>query len=222
MRIANTQMLYKHRPIQSISEFSAIAGGQANQMVANLGPIAWNCLVMMYGAHVQYATLLTGNWIHLDVADVLIMIGVNGILIIGLFELSQFDNGMWIMHYIGAVMAVCILFGSLLQGYSLGGSNLVLPIVFNCIAWPCCVWWLYLSSKKQSLQFEVDLQKFLKDDHTDDEVDEYRLEIRQKVNRHSIKCIFLEGVGIYFTQVALSLYVFRWGNTCEWGCMHWT
>merc|ERR1719474_462942 len=91
MRIAKTQLMFPLRPIQSISEFSAISGGQANQMIANLGPISWVALVMMYAAHMQ---CFDGSDYHFDVTDILIVTGVRGIVMIVLFELNHFDQGM--------------------------------------------------------------------------------------------------------------------------------
>ena len=75
MRIANTQLLYLYRPIQSISEFSAISGGLANQMLATLGPFTWVMVCMLFAAEMQcdndYQFIIA-------VSDVLILIGVAG------------------------------------------------------------------------------------------------------------------------------------------------
>ena len=75
-------------------------------MIANLGPIAWVMILMLFASHMQ---CLNGTGFHVDIADVLTMVGVSGIMMIGIFELNHFDNGMKLFHYVGVGMAICIL-----------------------------------------------------------------------------------------------------------------
>jgi hypothetical protein len=215
MRIANSQLLYKHRPIQSISEFSAISGGQANHMIANLGPFAWVSLAMLYASHMQCPD---NEEFNLDITDAFIVMGVNGIVMIGLFELNQFDKAMKHGHYAGVFLAIWILVAVMIQGWSLGGVNLVMPIVFNCVAWPCFIVWQWVSSTDQSNQFEKKLVQFMEDNSGEEERKKQLEETRKNVYRHSVKCIVLEGVAIYFTTLALSWYLYQWGGTCKLGC----
>jgi len=262
MRIANTQVMYKLRAIQSISEFSAISGGQANQMIANLGPFAWVAVAMMYIAHMQ---CLDGSNFHLDITDVLLIIGVNGIVMIGLFELNQFDLGMKHGHYIGVGMAICLLVASMIQGISISKAqdnwaHLAAPILLNGIAWPTFIYWLKISSPDSAKQYEqqfIDYCEgtkvtpnlegdFKKEDEkrnkerekaaqngtafeekTDEEL---RTELKKKyiednelrkmISVLSVKCVAFEGTAIYCTTLALSWYLFQWGHTCDYGCIH--
>jgi len=219
MRIANTQLLFPHRPIQSISEFSAIAGGQAKHSIANLGPMTWVGLVMMYGSHVQCND---GNSFEWDIAEYLIIIGVGGIIMIGMFELNHFDRGMRIFHYTGVVMAICILAACLIQGWSLGGYNILFPLLLNIVAWPCFLVWRWYSSTERANQFQA---AFLEYAHAQHAVggelnDHCRRALYREINWYSVKCVLLEGIAIYCTTTALSWYVFQWGNTCRYGCMH--
>jgi len=218
MRIANTQLLFPHRPIQSISEFSAIAGGQARHSIANLGPIAWVGLVMMYGSHMQYDE---GSF-RWDIAECLIIIGVSGIVMIGMFELNHFDQGMRLFHYVGVGMAICILAASLIQGWSLGGYNMLFPLMLNVVAWPCFLTWRWYSSPERANQFQEKFLEYSRLQRASGKTldDECRRALYKKINRFSVKCILLEGIAIYCTTTALAWYLYQWGNTCTYGCMH--
>jgi len=181
MRIANTQILYKLRAIQSISEFSAISGGLANHMIANLGPMTWVGVGMLYAAHMQ---CLDDSPFHLDIADIFVCIGVNGIVMIGLFELNQFDRGLKVGHYAGVGMAIFILFACLIQGVSISmaednWTHLIVPILLNVIAWPCFLYWMgpiqYLagfpwcggiSSPESAEQYEQQLNAYCGEGYT--------------------------------------------------------
>jgi hypothetical protein len=139
MRIANTQILYKLRAIQSISEFSAISGGLANHMIASLGPISWVGVSMLFAAHMPTT--------RIDIADAFLCIGVNGIVMIGMFELNTGDTGLVIGHYVGVGMAIFILFACLIQGVSISmaeenWTHLIMPVLLNVIAWPCFLYWM--------------------------------------------------------------------------------
>merc|ERR1719402_900796 len=108
---------------------------------------------MMYIAHMQCDD---GYAFYLDFTDVLLVIGVNGIVMIGLFELNQFDLGMKHGHYIGVGMAICILVACFVQGVSISMEEedwtyLVAPIVLNVIAWSCFIYWMgWISSPKSA------------------------------------------------------------------------
>jgi len=218
MRIANTQLLFPHQPIQSISEFSAIAGGQARHAIANLGPISWIGLVMMYGSQMQ-SNERSFNW---DIAEYLVIVGVSGIVMIGMFELNHFDHGMRLFHYVGVIMAICILPACLLQGLALGGYNMVFPVLLNVVAWPCFLFWRWYSSSKRAIQFQEEFLKYSRLQRSAGQSldDDHRKALYKKINKYSVKCIVLEGIAIYCTTTALSCYLYQWGNTCRFGCMH--
>jgi len=171
MRVANTQVMYKLRPIQSISEFSAISGGQANQMIANLGPFCWIGVAMMYVAHMQCDN---GEEFHFDFTDVLLVVGVNGIVMIGLFELNQFDHGMVHGHYVGVLMAICLLVASMAQGISLSQTEmgqwaLIVPIVLNVISWFCFFYWHWVARTSLCNAMEKEFNEWFENTFSDEE-----------------------------------------------------
>jgi len=224
MRIANTQLVYMFRPIQSISEFSAISGGLANHMIANLGPISWVMVVMLFASHMQ---CLNGNGFSLDIADFLILVGVSGIVVIGIFELNQFEIAMKHFHYLGVAMSICILIASLIQGFSLGGGHRVFPILMNVVAWPCFLYWQYISTDDMAMQFEERMKKRTektRDSEDEDPADkaltdkELSDKLQREINTFSLKCVVLEGLTIYCVTMALAYYMFMWGSDCGDGC----
>jgi len=221
MRVANTQLVHLFRPIQSISEFSAISGGLANHMIANLGPISLVMVIMLFGSEMQ---CMNGNGFSWDVADGLLLVGVSGIVVIGIFELNHFELAMKRLHYLGVMMAICILVASLIQGVALGGGYKVFPIVMNAIAWPCFVYWQFLSSNKRAQQFEDRLRKRMEQQNAEDDPlkDEglavFAEKLRHEINWFTLKCIALEGTVIYCVTLALAYYVFFWGTECGRGC----
>jgi len=176
MRIANAQVLYKLRAIQSISEFSAISGGLANHMIASLGPLSWVGVAMLFAAHMPTT--------RIDIADAFLCIGVNGIVMIGMFELNQGYTGLVVGHYVGVGMAIFILFASLIQGVSISmaeenWTHLIVPILLNVIAWPCFLYWVgpikYLcgfpwcggiSSAESAEQYEQQLDDYCGEGYT--------------------------------------------------------
>lgn len=218
MRIANTQLLFPHRPIQSISEFSAIAGGQARHAIANLGPISWIGLVMMYGSQMQ-SKECSFSW---DIAEYLVIVGVSGIVMIGMFELNHFDRGMRLFHYVGVAMAICILPACLLQGWALGGYNMVFPVLLNMVAWPCFGTWQWYSSPERAIHFQEEFLKYSRRQRAAGQSldEDHRKRLYKEINRFSVKCVVLEGIAIYCTTTALSCYLCQWGNTCRFGCMN--
>ena len=118
MNIAGEQYQYKYTAIQSISEFSAIDGGVASIMLANLGPFTWAVTVMNFAAQIQ--CFPDFSW---DAADVCEIIGVTGLVMIGLFELDPHNKWMKIFHYIGAAAGACTVLGFLIQGVSLSNAQ---------------------------------------------------------------------------------------------------
>jgi len=231
MRIANTQVLYRLQPIQSISEFSAISGGQANQMIANLGPFAMVGVVMVFAARMQCLqcpsySQYTFDW---DVAEILVLIGVTGITMIGLFELNAFDPGMKLGHYVGVTMTICILFASLIQGGSISTkqddwTHMIVPILLNLIAWPCFIgWFFFLSNENRAKEFEKRYEAFVdgKDqDFTETkEYSDFERGLEKEVHKLSVSCLVCEGTVIYCVSWALAWFLVQWGSTCEYGCI---
>ena len=97
MNIATHQQIYEYEAIQSISEFSAIDGGIASIMLSNLGPFVWAIVTMHFAAELHCNCFFV--W---DIADVLEIIGITGLVMIGVFELDPYNPGMKFFHYFGA------------------------------------------------------------------------------------------------------------------------
>ena len=167
MRIANGQLLFPFRPIDSISEFSAIAGGEASHMLHNLGPITWAGMMMMYAAHMQY----TEGKFEWDIVEIFAVIGVSGIVMIGFFDLNQFDHCLIAGHYLGVFLSIFILVGGIIHGISLSESDavpgsyihLAFPVVMNVIAWPCFLRWQWITRPSQQGKFEDRLIESLRE-----------------------------------------------------------
>merc|ERR1719419_246146 len=218
MRIANTQLLHLYRPIQSISEFSAISGGLANQMLATLGPFTWVMVCMLFAAEMQCDN---GYQFNLSASDVLILIGVAGIIMIGMFELNHYDRAMKVFHYIGVGMAISILVAGMIQGLALSMTQnkwgyLLVPILFNIVAWPCFLYWQYISSESRATQFE---REFKRHKDKNGQVDEEKMkELKRKINRMPVQCITLEGTAIYSITLAFAWYIYCWGEHCAQDC----
>ena len=206
MRIAKTQLLFPYQPILSVSEFSAIAGSQAQQMVTNVGVFLWSGLMMLHGAWIQEEQkgFLTGDF---DVSHLLITIGVCGLLMIGIFQLNQYDRGMILFHYIGAILSLAIMVAAIIQGVSLGGYHMICPITLTVAALSCLAYWFWISHPSQIRKFEQRLISCSEENSKSPR--ECLQEIRVKVNRFSVKCIVLEGIAIYCTALNLSFYLIQ-------------
>lgn len=118
MNIAGKQYQYHYTAIQSISEFSAIDGGVASIMLANLGPFTWAVTVMSFAAQIQCFDDF--SW---DAADLCELLGVTGLVMIGLFELDPHNKPMKIFHYVGALLGSGTVLGFLIQGVSLSNAQ---------------------------------------------------------------------------------------------------
>ena len=192
MRIANAQLLFPYRPIQSVSEFGAIAGGEANHMLQNLGPITWAAMMMMYAGHMQYTEGLF-KW---DIVEVFVVIGVSGIVIIGMFDLNQFDYGLIAGHYLGVFMSIFILVGGIIHGVSLsesdavpgGYSHFVFPVVMTVIAVPCFLRWQWITRPSQSDKFEKRLIDSLRQEKCSETGENEEAIFRAAVKRGPTPC----------------------------------
>lgn len=204
MRIANTQLLFPYQPIQSISEFSAISGGQANQMITNIGQSMWSGIMMLYG----YLILKEGSAFKFSADDFFIIIGVAGVVMIGMFELNQFDRGMILFHYIGVILAICLMVAAIIQGAELGGYHLVCPLILNVIAWPCFLYWSWISRPSSTKKFQLELMSCIEDKGKSPR--ECLEEARKNINKFSVQCVVLEGTAIYCTVLSLACYLIQW------------
>jgi len=215
-RVANTQLLYLYRPIQSISEFNAISGGQSNQMLSNLGS-AW---FLMYAVTLAQDMQCGDYQSRVGFCDIVVMFGLAGIMMIGIFELNDYDSAMKLFHLIGVGMAILILCAGLIQGMALGttkgGGYLVVPIVTNLVAWSCFVYWQRISSQENAERFEKMLKAHLEQNEGVDE--EFMKTIRWNVNRMSIRCVAFQGVAIYFVILAFGWYLYAWSIPCYEEC----
>ena len=107
-------------------------------------------------------------------------------------------------------MSVCLLIASVLQAHETqerleGGEGYgyyVVPIVLNVIAWPCCIIWLCITTKKRSLRFEPESEEERKLEPSD--------ELRAKITKDSMLNICLEGISIYCTMLALAYHLIIW------------
>lgn len=226
MRVANTQLLYLYRPIQSISEFSAISGGQANQMLSTLGPMCWVAVAVVIGSEMQCDT---GRQFQLSAASTLVLIGLAGIVMIGMFELNHYDRAMKAFHYLGVGMAIAILFAVLIQGVALAQTKsagyLVVPFLTNLVAWPCFAYWQFISSQSNAERFENEF-KAHKEQHGEVDADFIRM-LKRKINRMSVQCVVFEGAAIYSVTLSFAWYLFAAAEYChddcngQWFCRHY-
>ena len=214
MRIANTQLLFPYGPIQSISEFSAISGGQANQTISNLGPIMWTGLMMMYAGILQNH----GADFTFDIADILMCIGVTGSVMIGLFELNSYDRGLKYFHVGGVLLAFSVLAAALIQGIALGGTYWVFPLTMTVIGLIAFTIWRWIARSSNTSKFENEMIKCVRSG--DRPVKECRDELKLKINQCSLQCILFEGIAIYSVVWALAGYLINYGNTCSRGCLY--
>ena len=207
MRVAKYQYLFRYRPAQSISEFSAISGGQADQMLHGLGLMAWVMVNMMFAAKMECPD---GDKFVFQIQDILMEIGVSGIVMIGMFEFNHFDNALVFFHHLGVGLSICMLIASVFQAHETqqrleGGEGYgyyVVPIVLNVIAWPCCIIWFCITTKKRSLRFEPESEEERKLEPSD--------ELKAKITKASMLNICLEGMAIYCTMLALSYHLIIW------------
>eukprot|EP00485_Elphidium_margaritaceum_P009459 CAMPEP_0202707298 /NCGR_PEP_ID=MMETSP1385-20130828/19639_1 /ASSEMBLY_ACC=CAM_ASM_000861 /TAXON_ID=933848 /ORGANISM="Elphidium margaritaceum" /LENGTH=437 /DNA_ID=CAMNT_0049365987 /DNA_START=34 /DNA_END=1347 /DNA_ORIENTATION=- len=141
MTIAAEQRRFQLNAIESISEFSAVEGAVSSLMLANLGPVTWTMVFMHFASELAYDEVF--SW---DVADILEMIGVSGLVMIGMFELDPYNPGMKLFHYIGAAAGVGTIAGYVLQSLSRSQeldnfTPLIAPIIICVIAGTCFLLW---------------------------------------------------------------------------------
>lgn len=211
MNVANNQLLYHYRPIQSISEFSAISGGTAGKILANIGPLSWVAVAVMFAAEMQ---CLNGVSFTFDLPKVLIVVGVCGIVMIGLFELDQFNHSMRIFHVIGTVMAAQILLAGLIQASQLDTAWLVIQILLSVLSVSALVTWQKLSTKERT--------KMIEDECAKDAVagvDSLTREVKARITRESLKNVVSEGIAIYCVTLSLAVWLFNYGKYCDMGCV---
>eukprot|EP01084_Bolivina_argentea_P237421 399020_1 len=113
----NVQFLYPTHSIQSISELSATHGGiTIKTMLNTLGAYTWTAIICHYAALAKWQPGF--GW---DPADILMVIGCIGLLIISIFELDPFNNNnkMIFLPYLDALYGSGTIAGFILQQYSL-------------------------------------------------------------------------------------------------------
>merc|ERR1719295_2431359 len=130
----------------------------ANKMISNLGPMVWVVVTMLFASEMQCRD---ADQFKMELSDYFIVIGVLGIVMIGLFEL---DSDRWELvagHYLGVILAIFILIASVIQANESGGGvYYVVPIILNAIAWPCFIYWQYISDEMVTKKwFEREIMK---------------------------------------------------------------
>lgn len=193
MRIAQHQIEYPDEPLRSISEFSAISGGQAWHMLNNIGPIVWVTITMLWASEIDCNG---GDQTTLGWADGLMLIGVSGVVMVGIFECNEFDRGMKFFHNFGLGMIGFMFIGSLVEAHeSGGGTYFIIPIVLNVIGWPT---FIYL----QCIMKRGLLGRYRGQHLT--------AEKKQEITRLSVKCLALETIANYCCSLCMAYYLFIW------------
>ena len=222
MRVANTQLLFPYRPLSSISEFSAIAGGQANQTLVIMSIVQWVVLMTLFASEVQNNS---GDFLK-DGGNIMMMIGSAGLLMTGKIEMNRYDIGMCLLHVLGFFTAVFIIpLAGFLQCNAIHQQNRteywgvwVIPICLMAISYPSMIAWFYVAFSQSRLeQFEKALIAHIENGGN---VEEYLKEARPKINRYSLKCLVLESVCVYCTLLASAVYILNWAGMpqCNFGC----
>mmetsp|Transcript_51664 Transcript_51664/g.63236 ORF Transcript_51664/g.63236 Transcript_51664/m.63236 type:complete len:432 (-) Transcript_51664:103-1398(-) len=145
MPVTARQLIYKYQPIQSISEFSAIGGGVANQMLVVISSCAWMLMftqfindlyiekIFLQFLNITRCGTMNGheinNWgckhntVNLFVGEStwerldipFIFTGVFGLVIIGIFELDPYSKCLQGMHMFGVMLGFGCPIGYTLQ-----------------------------------------------------------------------------------------------------------
>mmetsp|Transcript_15001 Transcript_15001/g.18384 ORF Transcript_15001/g.18384 Transcript_15001/m.18384 type:complete len:587 (+) Transcript_15001:71-1831(+) len=134
MPITHTVLMFRFRPINSISEFSAIGGGIANQMLVIIGVIAWVVILVSLG-HSMWLEKLWIQWLDDEYCDscqskqvnifkgqsgvsaVFALFGAFGLIIIGTFELDPYAHVLEVMHYVGVAFGFGCPIGLTIQQF---------------------------------------------------------------------------------------------------------
>eukprot|EP01083_Nonionella_stella_P118803 354770_1 len=157
MTIATQEQIYAYEAIQSISEFSAVDGGIPGFMLANLGTFTWTVLAMHYATELE----CDSDRFTWDIADVMEVVGVLGLVMIGIFELDPHNDPMKRFHYLGALAGCGTIGGFFIQQVSLthndkyGYSLIWLPIAITVIAVTAFLAWRYHMSKTEAYQTKI-------------------------------------------------------------------
>ena len=222
MRVANTQLLFPYRPLSSISEFSAIAGSQANQMLVVMGVVQWVVLMTLFASEVQHNS---GEFLR-DSGNIMIMIGSASLFMCGFFDANRRDMGMMLMHCLGFVVAVVIIpLAAFLQCDAIHAQNRkdywivwVIPIFLMCISWPCLLGFWFIAMRPANLeQFEKALIAHIENGGS---AEEYLKEARPKINKFAFQSLLMECVCVYCTCLTLAVYLGNWAGMpqCRFGC----
>ena len=215
MSIAKTQMEFEYKAILSISEFSAIDGGIASYMLANLGPFTWAIVTMHFGAQIYCNDNF--NW---DIADIFEIIGVVGLIMIGIFELDPYNPPMQRFHNVGAIAGVGTIAGYMIQGFSLMKSTgnvgyAIVPIIIAIIAaislfiWRCVI-------RKRTNNF----QQLIVDNYANNEISEEKdAEIRNQITKLSLQNVFWESISLFCGATSLAIYLMNYEKDCCYGCV---
>mmetsp|Transcript_65415 Transcript_65415/g.80088 ORF Transcript_65415/g.80088 Transcript_65415/m.80088 type:complete len:342 (+) Transcript_65415:63-1088(+) len=99
MLITYRQIVFPFHPITSISEFSAIGGGLAHDMLLAISSYNWAILLCGIAVKFQSCGAFTGD-------DIVVLIGGFGLALIGTFELDPFNNTMQTIHTTGAALGL--------------------------------------------------------------------------------------------------------------------
>eukprot|EP01083_Nonionella_stella_P016455 45935_1 len=191
MSITSHQLLYKNKAIESISELSAISGGEARVMLATLSAYSWTIVCMLLAAYSTFDCDFT--W---DIVDYLQLIGAAGLILVGIFELDPYNLWMRRMHYFGALSGVSgTVFGYAIQQYSIG-TKMWLPILIGSVCVIAGCWWQYCCNCAD--KFEQKYENISPEDVG---------EIKDEITRWSIKCVTAEAIFLFCGVLSISLWL---------------
>eukprot|EP00484_Ammonia_sp_Unknown_P005480 CAMPEP_0197058496 /NCGR_PEP_ID=MMETSP1384-20130603/108581_1 /TAXON_ID=29189 /ORGANISM="Ammonia sp." /LENGTH=329 /DNA_ID=CAMNT_0042493273 /DNA_START=33 /DNA_END=1022 /DNA_ORIENTATION=+ len=200
MNMCAYQVQHKYEAIQSISEFSAIDGGVAGHMLSTVSAYTWCILVMQLAAFSAWTCGFS-----LDIADVLELVGIAGLLFIGLFELDRANKKMKTMHYVGAGMGTCTIAGYMIQQWFIG-EKIWLPFLIAAIA--IIGFALWQISNRQTDRFQENLKSG----------QSLSVQAQQELSMFTLKNVAFEAVFLFCGALCTSLWLWDYGRFCDYGC----
>lgn len=198
-----------YHPINSISEFSAIMGGEAHPMLIIIGSYSFAVLIVAIAAE-QEIHGFTWSW------DVFCeLFGCFGIIMIGTFEFDLNSPKMGCLHNIGVAFAACTMIGCILQSVMLynhcdhdGEYNykLVLSIGIAVIAALSGAWFFYISSKGDKWGFENGKKPI---------TDENNRELIGQVTKYTYINIISESACIFSAAMSMCMWLMQYEQCRE-------
>eukprot|EP01084_Bolivina_argentea_P169901 294462_1 len=225
MPITHRALIYTKDSIGSISEFSAIGGGIANQMLMAIGILTTTGVVIETANAVWFEKiwlqfvdrLLCGSCEYKTVAvfdlryiDIFFtFFGSFGLTLLGIFELDPFSAILPKLHYFGGLLGAGTVIGFDLQQYytyrekqdNIFGLFWAALFSFTAVV-GFYLWVFYFSNKAKN-----DSKRFK--ENKDNKSDE---EIAQQVRLNSIYCILAESVFLMSGAFSLCCWLWFYGS----------